>query len=242
MSAVEPRFATVAAEDERTAAHVVVQIAATIWWNLPLLLGVDLILLLGALPTVVAAVVAPAVAPVVAAATFGPLWVATIALTDRLWTGRAGSLPLVVRLVRRHWAIGVTLSLVPAVGITILLGTLQIVRDHPDQRWLLVPLLFDGSAIVLIMLAGFAVVSLAVTTGLHGRAAWRGALMLVAVRPAPTLMLLTLVALIASAARLLGPVFLISIIAPFAVVLSATTARALHGWPARIITREGVER
>ncbi len=224
------------AEDAQSDTHIAVRIAATVWWNLPLLLAVDLILLLGALPAVVAVVVTPVAAPLVAALTVGPLWTATIALTDRLWTGRAGSLPLFFRLVWRHGCAGIALSLVPAAVVTMLLGTLRIMEDHPDQRWLLLPLLLDGTALVLVMLAGFAVASLAAATRRRGKSVWRDALVLVAARPAATISIVTLLVVIGTAVRFLGPVFVVTVMAPVAVVLSATTWETLRGWPVRAMT------
>ena len=236
MSIGARRLISVPTEDIQGDAHVAVRVAATVWWNLPLLLAVDLILLLGAVPAIVVAVVTPVAAPLVAALTVGPLWIATIALSDRLWTGRAGSLPLFFRLVRRHGRAGIALGLVPVGVVTMLLGTLRIMEDHPDQHWLLLPLLLHGGALVLVTLAGFAVASLAVATRRCGRDVWRDALALVAARPAATIATATLLLVIASAVRLLGPVFLVTITAPFGVVLSATTSETVRRWPARPIT------
>ncbi len=235
MSIGARRLISVPTEDIQGDAHVAVRVAATVWWNLPLLLAVDLILLLGAVPAIVVAVVTPVAAPLVAALTVGPLWIATIALSDRLWTGRAGSLPRFFRLVRRHGRAGIALALVPAAVVTMLLGTLRIMEVHPDQRWLLLPLLLDGSALVLVTLAGFAVASLAVATRRCGRRVWRDALALVAAKPAATITIVTLLVLIGSVVRLLGPVFLVTIMAPMAVVLSATTWETLRRWPAGTI-------
>lgn len=213
-----------AAGDAPNDDRLLLDVAAAIRANLPLLLVLDTALLLVAVPAlIVVAGGAPLVAPPLAALTLGPFWAATIATTDRLWLDGDASAVTFLRSLRRYAVRGVAVALVPAGIAILLLGTLRILADQPHARWLLLPLCADGSVAVLTLLASFAAFSLATTGGLRGRTLWLAALATVARQPMTAFGGVAIIALGLVAVTVIGPLVPALLVAPFALFLSATT-------------------
>jgi uncharacterized membrane protein YesL len=209
-------------------------VGRTLWSNLPLLLVIDAVLSVGAIPTIVLFFGGGSLlAPIVCAITLGPLWAGTVAAADRMVRDEAVSLRAYIEEVWRHAGCGVKVSLVPATIVTAMLGTLAILDTRPSAWWLFVPLSVDGSALILVFLAGFSVFSLATTSELRGWALWRASLGVVTASPVTalgTVALLVLLGLLVSWAPGFLPVFP----APFAVYMSASTWATLGRWRERL--------
>jgi len=212
--------------EERDAEHtskLPVWVGKTIWSNLPLLLAMDAVLFVGAVPAVTLFFGGSfLLAPLVGALTLGPLWAGTVASTDRMIRDEIVSLRTFAKMVRYHAGRGVRVSVIPAIVITAILGTLAILEARPDVRWLFIPLFVDASVLILVLLAGFSAVSLVTTGGLKGWTLWRTSLQVVAADPMITLgtmALLVLLGLLVSQV----PGLLLLLPAPLAVHLSAST-------------------
>jgi len=205
--------------DDRLPLHVFTTIRA----NLGLLLFIDAALSIATLP-VIATVWAGGylMAPVVAMLLVGPFWMGAVAVTDDLARDTVASPWNYLRLVRRHAARSIGISLAPAAVAVILLGTLDVFSAHPDKKWLAIPLFADCSVAVLVVIACFSAYSLG-AIGLRGRSLWAAALTRAASRPAATAGSFALVILIGLAIVRLTPLAAL-LAAPFAVLLSTTHA------------------
>jgi len=201
-----------------------VEIARYVWSELPLLLALNLVLIVGTIPFLVLLLGGfSLVAPLVAALTFGPLWAGTVAVTDGIVHDNPASFRVFLRNVRRYAKRGMAVSLVPAAVMTTLLGTLAVLAVNPDERWLLLPLLADGSVAILVFLAGFSVFTFATTYGLRGVTLWKASLTTAATGPMVTLGTVALLLLLVWLIKWAGPAVVLALPAPFAVYLSATT-------------------
>ncbi len=215
--------ATRMATEERDTEHrgLPTQAGSTIWSNLPLLLVMDAVLFIGAIPTVALFFGGVSLlAPLVGAITLGPLWAGTVASTDHMIRDEVVSLRAFARNVSRHAGRGIRVSMVPAVVVTAILGTLAILEARPDQWWLLVPLFVDGSVLTLVCLASFSVFSLATTGGLKGWTLWRTSLGVVIASPMTALGTVALTVLLGFLVSWI-PGVLPVLPAPLAVYLSA---------------------
>lgn len=205
-----------------------VWVGQTIWSNLPLLLAIDAVLFVGAIPAVALFFGGGfLLTPLVGALTLGPLWAGTVAATDRMVRNETVSVVAFARSVRQYAMRGITVSVVPALVATAILGTLYIMEARPDEQWLFVPLLADGSVATLVFLAGFSAFSLATTGGLKGWTLWRVALEMIVASPMAavvTVALLALLGLLVNSFPGLLPVFP----ALLAVHLSASTQTAIR--------------
>ena len=162
-------------------------------------------------------------APLAAALTLAPLWVAAVAAADRLLAGEAVPVRTFVGLVRRFGRSRGAAAVVPALPLTALFGTLALLATDPDRGWLLVPLFVDASATVLALLGALAAFPPIVCTGLRGRPLWVHALAAVAGSPLRTAATVAVLALVWSSGRVVGPVVLVLLAAPFAVWVAAMT-------------------
>jgi uncharacterized membrane protein YesL len=212
--------------EERDAGHtssLPVWVGKAVWSNLPLLLAMDAVLFVGAVPAVALFFGGSFVlAPLVGILTLGPLWAGTIASTDCMIRDEAVSLRTFANKVRRHAGHGVKVSVIPAIVITTILGTLVILEARPDAQWIFIPLLVDASVLILVLLAGLSAFSLVTTGGLKGLTLWRTSIQVVAADPMTTLgtvAVLVILALLAS--RIPGLLLLLP--APLAIYLSAST-------------------
>ena len=198
--------------------------AATLWGDLPLLLALDLILVVAAIPPllVIAAGAVP-LAPILAAFTLGPVWAAATAALGRILDGDAVPARAIPGLIRRHARSGVAVAIVPAAALTAGLGTLAILAAHPGQRWLLVPLFVDGSVAVLALLGAVTAVPLANEPGRRGRALWGAALGRVAATPVPVVGVAAVVVRAWVGGRVVGPVAPVVLLAPIAALAVAVT-------------------
>jgi hypothetical protein len=220
-------------ESAEARSRLPIWVGMTVWSNLPLLLVMDVALFVGAVPAVALFVGGGSLlAPLVGAITLGPLWAGVVAVADRMVRGEAVSLRIFVGNVRRHARSGIAVSLVPAVVVTAILGTLAILATRTEQLWLFVPLLVDSSVLILVLLAGLAVFSLGTTGGLRGWTLWRASLESVVVSPMTmlgTMGFLVLLGFLVSWA----PGFLPVLPAPFAVYLAASTWATIWRWQER---------
>jgi uncharacterized membrane protein YesL len=231
--------------EERDAGHtssLPVWVGKTVWSNLPLLLAMDAVLFVGAVPAVALFFGGSFVlAPLVGILTLGPLWAGTIASTDCMIRDEAVSLRTFAKKVRHNAGRGVRVSAIPATVISAILGTLAILEAKPDARWLFVSLLVDGSVLTLVFLAGFSAFSLVTTGGLKGWTLWRTSFQVVAAHPMTTLgtmALLVLLGLLVSRV----PGLLLLLPAPFAVHLSASTWSTVWRWEGKIGKEQNLER
>lgn len=163
-------------------------VGRTIWDNLFLLLVMDAVLFVGAVPAISLFFTGGfLLAPLLAALTLGPLWAGTIAVTDRLIQDEAVSLRKFAQNVRCYARHGITVSMIPALVVTAPLATLTILQARPNEQWLFIPLFVSSTVSTLVFLAGFSVFSLATTGNLRGRALWRVSIALVVANPVITL-------------------------------------------------------
>ncbi len=207
------------------------QVAALVWSNLPLLLVLDAVLALAAVPAVVAVLGGSyLVAPVLVGVTVIPVWTAVVAATDRMAAGDAVSLRTWAELFCRHAVRGLAIGLVVAAALTATLGALAVRAALPDLGWLVVPLVVDGSVCVLLAVAGLSAFSLATTGGLRGWTLLRASLELASTHKLATAGTVGLVVLLSFVVMWLpGAVAVVP--APMAVYLSVWTAAALGRRP-----------
>jgi hypothetical protein len=222
----------VRAGEEREGAdqRLPVRAAQAIWYNLPVLLAMDLVLLAGAVPA--AALLfggGSLLAPLVAALTLGPLWAGVVASADGMVRDEAIGVRAFANNVRRFARRGVAVSLLPAAVVTAIVGTLGLLEASPGSRWLFVPLFVDGSVATLLVVAGFSAFSLATTGGLGGWHLWRTSLAVAAAGPMATVGTLALLVLLGFLCGWAGPGLLPFLPAPFAVYLSAITWNTVSG-------------
>jgi uncharacterized membrane protein YesL len=207
------------------------QVAALVWANLPLLLVLDAVLALAAVPAGVAVLSGGyLVAPVLAGMIVVPVWTAVVAATDRMAAGDAVSLRTWARLFCRHAVRGLAFGLVAAAASTATLGALAARAVLPELGWLALPLIVDGSVLVLLAVAGLSVFSLATTGGLRGWTLFRAALELAATHKLATAGTVGLLVLLAFLVMWL-PGSAVVLPAPLAVYLSVWTAAAVGRRP-----------
>lgn len=223
------------AEGQRTeSSKLPIQVGRAVWFNLPLLLVMDAALFVGAIPMITLFFGGGSVlAPLVGALTLGPLWAGTVATTDRMIRNEAVGLRTFAENVLRYAGHGVAVALVPAIILTSMLGTLMILDVGPDERWMFVLLLVDGSVLALAFLAGFSVFSLATTGGLSGWSLWRASLETVVIGPVSTLGTVALLILLGFLVSW-APGFLPVLPAPLAVYLSGSTWATVGRWRKRL--------
>lgn len=140
-----------------------------IWANLPVLLVADLVLTVAAVPALGLFLAGGEIlVPLVAGLCLGPVWAATVAITDSLIRDGDASVRDLVRELARFGIRGVRLGGVAGAVGTIGLGTLTLYQANPEHGWLLLPLFVDGTVVTLTLLAGFFAFSLACTYGKRG--------------------------------------------------------------------------
>lgn len=218
------------AESDTEHPQLPIWVGRTIWDNLFLLLVMDVVLFVGAIPAVVLSFTSGfLLAPLLAALTLGPLWAGTIAVTDRLIQDEAVSLRKYAKHVRCYAWRGVAVSMVPAFVATALLAALAVLQVRPNEQWIFVPLFVSGTASTLVFLAAFSAFSLATTGNLRGQSLWRVSLAAVVTSPIVTLGtvgILVIMGFLVSLLPGLLPVFP----ALLAVHLSAYTWGAVSHW------------
>jgi uncharacterized membrane protein YesL len=235
---VQPKVA----EGQRTeSSKLPIQVGRAVWSNLPLLLVMDAALFVGAIPVIALFFGGGSVlAPLVGALTLGPLWAGTVATTDRMIRDEAAGLQTFAENALRYARQGVVVALVPAIILTSMLGTLAILDLRPDERWMFVLLLVDGSMLALASLAGLSVFSLATTGGLSGWTLWRASLETVVVGPVTTLGTVALLILLGFLISW-APGFLPVLPTVLAVYLSAATWATVERWRERLEKDGGPE-
>jgi uncharacterized membrane protein YesL len=193
-----------------------------IWEHMSLLLCADLLLCLALVPPALAWLIGwPLLAPWVAALTLGPTWAACVLVAQRLVSGETATWRDLCEAGRRHWRAAVGVSLVPALLVTLLLGTWSILAAHPRMIWLYLPLFVDGCMVTLALLASFAAFSLRVERGLRGLTLWKVALAITALRPARLVLVLAFFFVLALLLGYLSAGLLPLLGAPLAVCLAA---------------------
>jgi uncharacterized membrane protein YesL len=143
----------------------------------------------------------------------------------RLLTGEVVTVRRYLMLSRQRARLGVSLAMVPAVTLTLLLGTLRIVGSHPGERWLIMPLAVNGCLTMLALCASFWVFPLATVTRARGRPLWRLAIAATGSAPLATLGTVALLVFLWLGWRYVGPLVPIVLAAPFALYLAG-----LSGW------------
>jgi uncharacterized membrane protein YesL len=235
-----PQMAAVEPDAEHP--QLPVWVGRTIWDNLFLLLVMDAVLFVGAIPTIVLSFTGGfLLAPLLAALTLGPLWAGTIAVTDRLIQDEAVSLRKFAKSVRCHARHGITVSVVPALVVTGALAALAVLQVRPNEKWLFIPLFVSGSVSTLVFLAGLSAFSLATTGNLRGQTLWRVSIMVVVTSPVITLGTLgifVVMGFLVSWVPGLLPLFP----ALLAVHLSAYTWEAISRWKEREQHRDNLGR
>jgi hypothetical protein len=198
-------------------------VGRTVWANLPLLLVVDVLVVLAALPAVAVALAGwPLFAPLVAGALVGPAWAAAVSVAGALLREDSVGARQLPSAFRRHGPAGLRIGLLVGAVATIAAGTLTMWDANPERTWLLVPLFVDGSVLALLAVGCLFAFPLA-ESGLRGRDLWLGALRLAAGRPYVTAGLVALVALAGLAVSWL-PLLAVVLPGPFAVYVAATSS------------------
>lgn len=205
------------------------------WRYLPLLVVMDALVTVAAIP--VAALLFAGgfvVAPLLAALTVGAVWAGVVATTDRLVRDEEVSLQLLLRNIAEHALTGISVSLAPALIVSTGIGTLFAFAEAPDRTWLLPSLFVDGCALTLSLLAQPSLFSLATGPRLRGLALWKSTLSLIACHPM-TIVPLPLIAVLSWLAVSLsgGPGLLFFTPALLALSGSAVTAAAIGALPGR---------
>jgi hypothetical protein len=197
-----------------------------IWQHLPLVVFADAVLFLAALPALAVWLLGLTVPAIwVAALTLGPVWAGMSACTNRLMRGEEVSWHALLKETGHHWRTGVAISAVPALVVTLLFGTWDVLATYPRMNWLYLPLFVDGCMATCVALACLSVFALATSCPLRGWRLWKVALAVTTQRPAD---LLGTLALFMGAGLLLVwfNVGLLSLLcAPFAFCLAARTWR-----------------
>lgn len=176
------------AEPDTEHPQLPIWVGRTIWDNLFLLLAMDAVLFVGAIPAIALSFTGGfLLAPLSAALTLGPLWAGTVAVTDRLIQDEVVSLRKYAKHVYCYARRGVAVSMVPAFVATAPLAALTILQVRPNERWLFIPLFVSGTVSTLVFLAAFSAFSLATTGNLRGQALWRESLAIVVTSPVITL-------------------------------------------------------
>jgi hypothetical protein len=203
------------------------------WRHLPLLVAIDVLLVLAAVPAAVMLVTGHAVlAPLVAALFVGPIWAGTIATTDRLFNHNETTLRMLLLNIGQHAWTGITVSFAPAAIVAMTIGTLGLLVETRGQAWLLPSLFVDGCAITLVVLAQPSLFSLATGRRLRGLALWKTALALAVAQPRTILSFPTLAVLVWLSISLSGgPGLLLFFPALVALAFSAVTAAATDRLP-----------
>lgn len=209
-------------------------LGGVIWDSIPLLLAIDLLLCVAAIPVLLAmAAGASVLAPLIAAATLGPLWLAAMMAGRRLLAGDVVNVRHYLAFIRQQARPGIGLALIPAGALTLLLGTVRIAGAYPEQRWLVCPLLLNGSLAMLALLAGSWAFPLATRSEARGRALWRLAVVATGTAPVASLGTVALLVFIWLGWRFIGPLVPVVLAAPFALYLAA-----LAGWWRRWVQRK----
>ena len=204
--------------------QAVTAVGKVVWDNLPLLVAMDMLLAITALPAALIAFLAGGLfAPIVAALTIGPVWAGCIATTDQMLHAEETSPGILLRNIRSHVRSGIGVSLAPAAIFTVILATLRIYDAHPSQTWLLLPLYIDGCVAVAILLAQPAIFSIVTRTQLRGRGLWAASLGVVAASPMIVVGLVAFAIVVWLLVRISGPAVLLLMPAPLAIYLSAAT-------------------
>jgi hypothetical protein len=187
-----------------------------LWQNLPILLALDLLVVISALPVFLAARLWIPAAPLVAALAIGPAWATTIALTDQLTADRVRKLRDIPAAFWRQALAGVRVALPAAILLSVALsiGTLFVM------------------AVAIALLAVVATLTapaycMAVTAGRRGWILWRTAAAIAGARPLFTIGSIALLVLIVTGLSSLGPTLAVGVAAllpaPLALYCSALT-------------------
>ena len=203
-------------------------VAGCVWSNLPVLLAMDAVLVVAAVPAVLLALSGGyLLAPLVAAALVGPVWAGTVATTDRIVRGDAPSVRMFVTELRRYARRGLALAVVAAVVATAAVATSATFAANPRERWLLVPYFVDLSVLTLLLVAGLSAFSLATSAGLRGWTLVRASLEVAAAHKLAAAGTVGLVILLGLLVGWLPGVAAV-LPAPLAVYLSAWTSAAVR--------------
>jgi hypothetical protein len=196
----------------------------TLWDNALLLITCSLLLLIMLVPFVIVASVTGWLfvwAPMVLAS--APVWLATVAVSDRLLDGDGvgvRELPLIVRL---HWRVALQLALVPAMLGVLALGLLEFSKgtDGSNPIRLMIPGM-AGALVAVAVLIGPAF-AIAARTDTGARDSWVMAARQVVSRPVQQIGLVVCFGMLLWLAVMIGPALLLGF-GPLA-VLNAALAR-----------------
>jgi hypothetical protein len=156
----------------------------------------------------------------------GPVWAGIVAAADRLLDGNAVSVRGLLGLVRNQARAGLAIAVVPAVVGGILLGSLQLLDQTPDARWLAVPLLLDAGVALVVATSLVSIFTLAASRALAGIDLWLASAQVTIGRPVTVAGTVTLFGIVAWLALMVGPVALV-LVGPLAVLGAAVTRDAL---------------
>lgn len=195
-------------------------LASQLWQSLPLLLVLDVLLVISAIPVLAAAYVWLPAAPLVAALTIGPVWATTTALTDQLTADRVRRLRDIGSAFGKHGVTGVRVAAPAAVLAAAALHFLLV-------PWGLFLAALAAAGLVVVVALTPAAYCLAVTAGRRGWALWRTAAAVAGTRPLFTIGSVALLILIATGLSSLSPALALGIAAilpaPLAMYASALT-------------------
>ncbi|WP_163513599.1 hypothetical protein [Fodinicola acaciae] len=199
-------------------------LASQLWQSLPLLLALDALLVIAAIPVLATARVWLPAAPLVAALTVGPAWATATALTDQLTADRVRRLSDIASAFREHALTGVRVAAPAAVLASAILHVLAVTTLN---SWGLLALALATAALVVIGVLTPAAYCMAVTAGRHGWMLWRTAASVAGMRPLFTVGSIALLVATATGLSSLSPALALGIAAvlpaPLAMYASALT-------------------
>ncbi len=173
-----------------------VRVARLIWEHMMLFIFASLLLYLAVLPAIAVWLLgAPLLALWMAVLTLGPSWLGIVVGTRMLLAGEEVSWRMLLRLIRQNWLIGVRISALPALMISIFMATYTLLVSYPRESWLYLPLFFDGAVTTLVVLAGLTAFSLP-SHNLRGWAFWKVSLAVTRLQLAKQLVILALFAVL----------------------------------------------
>lgn len=151
--------------------------------HLALLLLADLALGLVALPAAILWIVGLIwLVPWIAVLTLAPVWAATSAVANSLVRGETVTWRDFLQAIRRHWRVSIGVSALPALVVTLFMGTWLILQANPHETWLMIPLFADGFVATCLAIACLSAFSLATSRPLRGWRLWRTALAMTTLR------------------------------------------------------------
>lgn len=169
-----------------TDATLIRRLAGELWHNLALLLALNAVFVIAAIPTGIAAMIWLPSAPAVAMVTLGPVWATMTAVTDQLTAGRVRKIRDLPGLFRRHGLTGIATALPLGLIATGLLLTLTSYSVMSTWTGLGVAAVLAVAMIFVAVLTPPAF-CVATTAGVRGWRRWRAAAAVAGARPLFTL-------------------------------------------------------